>query len=167
MPRGRLIWYCLFLPMSSLLRVLLPTALLFVGSLAGCDQGGAVDRSRDQAPLVSGLVLRPDSVNAADVPSQQVQDSLAQISLRLRVRATDPDGTVERVQFTVEPASNPRGTATGTLQRENDSLFVRELGLRVPVFLTEVYTVRVFAVDDDSLASNQTLGQFQFVSAPE
>jgi hypothetical protein len=148
----------------SLRPLLLAATLLLVGSLAGCDQGGAVDRSRDQAPLVSGLVLRPDSVNAADVPSQQVQDSLAQVGLRLRVRATDPDGTVERVQFTVEPASNPRGTATGTLQRENDSLFVRELGLRVPVFLTEVYTVRVFAVDDDSLASNQTLGQFQFVS---
>ncbi|MEF8938308.1 MAG: hypothetical protein V5A22_00580 [Salinivenus sp.] len=116
---------------------------------------------------MSGLVLQPDSVNAADVPAQQVQDSLAQVGLHLRVRATDPDGVVERVQFTVEPASNPRGTATGTLQRESDSLFVRQLGLRVPVFLTEVYTVRVFAVDDDSLASNQTLGQFQFVSAPE
>jgi len=148
----------------SLRPLLLAAALLLVGSLAGCDQGGAVDRSRGQAPLVSGLVLRPDSVNAASIPAQQVQDSLAQVVLRLRVRAIDPDGVVERVQFTVEPASNPRSTATGTLQRESDSLFVRELGLRVPVFLTEVYTVRVFAVDDDSLASNQTLGQFQFVS---
>lgn len=149
---------------SSLRPLLLAAALLLVGSLAGCDQGGTVDRSRGQAPLVSGLVLQPDSVNAASIPAQQVQDSLAQVGLRLRVCATDPDGAVERVQFTVEPASNPQGTATGTLQRESDSLFVRELGLRVPVFLTEVYTVRVFAVDDDSLASNQTLGQFQFVS---
>lgn len=154
--------------MSSRLRLLLPAAaLLLVGSLAGCDQGGAVDRSRGQAPLVSGLDVQPDSVNAASVPAQQVQDSLAQVGLRLRVHATDPDGAIDRVQFTVEPASNPRGTATGTLQRQSDSLFVRELGLRVPVFLTEVYTVRVFAVDDDSLASNQALGQFQFVSAPQ
>ncbi len=152
---------------SSLRPLLLAAALLLLGGLAGCDGGGGVDRSRRQAPLVSGLALQPDSVNAADIPAQQVQDSLAQVVLRLRVRATDPDGTIERVQFTVEPASNPRGTATGTLQRESDSLFVRQLGLRVPVFLTEVYTVRVFAVDDDSLASNQTLGQFQFVSAPQ
>jgi hypothetical protein len=105
-------------------------------------------------------------VNAADVPPDQVQDSLARVDLRLRVRATDPDGTIERVQFTVEPASNPRGTATGTLSREADSLFARRLGLRVPVFRTEVYTVRVYAVDDDSLASNQALGQFRFVAAP-
>ncbi|MFB6247361.1 MAG: hypothetical protein ABEL97_02190 [Salinibacter sp.] len=146
--------------------LLLAAGLLLVGGLAGCDQGGVADRSRGQAPLVSGLVVRPDSVNAARVPPQQVQDSLAQIGLRLRVRATDPDGAIERVQFTIEPASNPQGTATGTLQRESDSLFARTLGLRVPVFRTEVYTVRVFAVDDDSLASNQVLGQFQFVSAP-
>lgn len=154
--------------MTSRLRLLLPAAaLLLMGGLAGCDAGGGVDRSRGRAPLVSGLVLQPDSVNAASVPAQQVQDSLAQVVLRLRVRATDPDGAIERVQFTVEPASNPRGTAAGTLQRESDSLFVRQLGLRVPVFLTEVYTVRVFAVDDDSLVSNQALGQFQFVSAPQ
>jgi hypothetical protein len=70
------------------------------------------------------------------------------------------------VQFTIEPSSNPRGTATGPLQRADDSLFAAQLGLRVPVNRTEVYTVRVFAVDDDSLASNQALGQFQFVSAP-
>lgn len=145
----------------------LAAALLLLGSLAGCDQGGAVDRSRGQAPLVSGLVVQPDSVNAASIPDQQVQDSLAQVGLRLRVHATDPDGAIDRVQFTIEPASNPRGTAAGTLQRESDSLFVRQLGLRVPVFLTEVYTVRVFAVDDDSLASNQALGQFQFVSASQ
>lgn len=154
--------------MTSRLRLLLSAAaLLLVGGLAGCDGGGGVDGSRGRAPLVSGLVLQPDSVNAASVPAQRVQDSLAQVVLRLRVRATDPDGAIERVQFTVEPASNPRGTAAGTLQRESDSLFVRQLGLRVPVFLTEVYTVRVFAVDDDSLVSNQALGQFQFVSAPQ
>jgi hypothetical protein len=142
-------------------------ALLLLGGLAGCDQGGAVgDRPRGTGPLVSGLVVEPDSVNAADLPPQQIQDSLAQVALRLQVRATDPDGAVERVQFTLEPSSNPRGTATGALQRADDSLFAAELGLRLPAGRTEVYTVRVFAVDDDSLASNQALGQFQFVSAP-
>ena len=153
--------------MVSRLHHFLPAvALLLLGGLVGCDQAGLLDPSRGQGPLVSGLVVRPDSVNAADLAPDQVQDSLAQVSLRLQVRATDPDGTVERVQFTIEPSSNPRGTATGPLQRADDSLFAAQLGLSVPVNRTEVYTVRVFAVDDDSLASNQALGQFHFVSAP-
>jgi len=140
--------------------------VLVVGAVGGCDQGGAEREAPGRAPLVSELEVRPDSVNAADVPADRVQDSLAVIGLRLQAQVVDPDGEVERVPFTIEPASNPRGTASGTLQRQNDSLYAREVGLRVPVLLTEVYTVRVFAVDDDSLASNQGVGQFQFVAAP-
>jgi len=149
------------LPVSVLLGV-----VLVVGAVGGCDQGGVERDAPGRAPLVSALEVRPDSVNAADVPADRVQDSLAVIGLRLQAHVEDPDGEVERVPFTIEPASNPRGTASGTLQRQNDSLYAREVGLRVPVFLTEVYTVRVFAVDDDSLASNQGIGQFQVVAAP-
>ena len=147
--------------------VVLLGAVLVLGAVApGCDQGGVERDAPGRAPLVSDLAVRPDSVNAADVPAERVQDSLALIGLRLQAHVTDPDGQVERVPFTIEPASNPRGTASGTLRRQNDSLYAREVGIRVPVFLTEVYTVRVFAVDDDSLASNQGLGQFQFVANP-
>jgi hypothetical protein len=141
-------------------------AVLIAAVGAGCDQGSAVREAPGRAPLVSDLAVQPDSVNAADVPDARVQDSLARIGLRIQVHVADPDGEVERVPFTIEPASSPRGTASGTLQRQNDSLYAREVGLRVPVFLTEVYTVRVFAVDDDSLASNQGVGQFQFVARP-
>jgi hypothetical protein len=31
--------------------------------------------------------------------------------------------------------------------------------------INEIYTVRVFAIDDDSLASNQVTGQFRVVAA--
>jgi len=151
---------------SGRLLYVLVLALVLAGPGLGCDQGGADLEDRGPAPLVSGLVVRPDSVTAADVPPDRVQDSLAQIDLRLQAYARDPDGAVERVQFVIEPSTNPRGTATGTLQRENDSLYARQIGLRLPVFVTEVYTVRVFAVDDDSLASNQVLGQFRFVAEP-
>jgi hypothetical protein len=70
---------------------------------------------------------------------------------------------IERVVFTIEPAGNPRGTATGTLQELEEHKFTGRIGLRVPAFIDEVYTVRVFAVDDDSLASNQALGHVRFI----
>jgi len=132
----------------------------------GCDQESLEPDPPARAPVVTNLRVQPDSVHAADVPADQVQDSLAQIGLRIQAHVEDPEGEVARVPFTIEPASNPRGTATGSLRRQNDSLYAREVGIRVPVFLTEVYTVRVFAVDDDSLASNQGVGQLQFVANP-
>lgn len=139
---------------------LLLAALGVGGVLLGCDQ---VSRPEvEQPPSVSELAVTPDSVNAADVPSDRVQDSVAQVPLAIAARATDSDGTVERVVFTIEPASNPRGTASGTLQRVQGDRYQRTIGLGVPVSVDEVYTIRVFAVDDDSLASNQTLGRFRF-----
>lgn len=134
-------------------------ALLTIGLLGGCDQGPG-GREEGRTPLVSGLDVRPDSVRTADLP---VEDSLAEVALDLQVRAEDPDGTVERVVFTIEPAGNPRGTATGTLQEVEEHVFGGRIGLRVPAFIDEVYTVRVFAVDDDSLASNQALGRVRVI----
>lgn len=132
-----------------------------VGALAfGCDQ---VSRPEvGQPPSVSELTVVPDSATRADLTEAPGADSLAPVVVTIGATATDPDGTVERVVFTIEPSSSPRGTASGTLQLEQDAQYRRTVRLGVPVFLDEVYTVRVFAVDDDSLASNQSLGRFRF-----
>lgn len=127
----------------------------------GCDQTTPVEANR--SPSVFGLEVTPDSINAADVPPGQVNDSLAAVEFQISTRAEDVDGSVERVVFTVEPATNPRSTATGTLEARDGGQYARRLALRVPVDLDEIYTVRVFAVDDDSLASNQNVGRFRFV----
>jgi hypothetical protein len=109
-------------------------------------------------------VVQPDSVRAADLQPDQVQDSLARVPLAIAAGITDPDGQIERVIFTIEPSSNPRGTASGSLQEQTeDGVYARQIGLRVPVAVDEVYTVRVFAVDDDSLESNQGVAQFRFL----
>lgn len=134
--------------------------MLFVGCVLGCDQVSRPEGG--QPPSVSDLAVVPDSVNASDVPAEQVRDSTAQIPLTIAATATDPDGTVERVVFTIEPSSSPRGTASGTLRPEQDVRYRRTVRIGIPVFLDEVYTVRVFAVDDDSLASNQSVGRFRF-----
>lgn len=135
--------------------------------VASCDQAPQASDTGGTRPLVSTLTIAPDSVNAVDLRSNQVEDSLAKIPLDIEARVTDPDGTVERVVFTIEPSTNPQGTASGALSSRGEAVYGRRVVIRVPVFLSEVYTVRVFAVDDDSLASNQGLGQFRFVAEDE
>lgn len=138
--------------------------VLGVGALAmGCDQGPSAPDGLAERPLVSQLAVQPDSVNAADLADDQVQDSLAHIAVDIEARVTDPDGQVERAVFTIEPSTNPRATATGRLTSRGQSVYGRQIALQIPAYVSEVYTVRVFAVDRDSLTSNQALGQFRFV----
>jgi len=130
--------------------------------LLGCDQVARPDEK--QPPSVSGLSVLPDSVEAARLPPTLIQDSIAQVPLRIGATATDPDGRVERVVFTIEPSSNPRGTLSGTLPLASGSTYRDTLLLGIPISLDEVFTVRVFAVDDDSLASNQGVGRLRFIA---
>lgn len=138
--------------------------VLFVGGVGlwnGCDRVPTPDRDQE-APTVSALQVIPDSIHQSDVPPEQVQDSSARVPLDISARATDPDGSIVRVVFLLEPSSNPRGTASGTLPVAEDDLYGRRLAFSVPL-VDEIYTVRVFAVDDDSLTSNRVTGQFRFV----
>mgnify|MGYP006297026093 CR=1 FL=1 len=143
---------------------------LFVGILllglisTGCDQVPALDFS-PQRPSVYGLDISPDSLSAADLDSSLVQDSVAQVPVEVAVQAEDPDGEVERVVFTFEPSSNPRGAAFGQLEERSEGTYGQRFGLSLPL-RDEVYTVRVYAVDDDSLSSNQGIGRFRFSTEP-
>lgn len=142
----------------------LVAAVLVVGGVGlwgGCDTAPNPDRDQ-QAPSMSALQLVPDSIHQSDLPSEQVQDSSAQVPLDISARATDPDGSIVRVVFSLEPSSNPRATASGRLPLVENDRYGGRLAFAVPL-VDEVYTVRVFAVDDDSLTSNQVTGQFRFV----
>ncbi|MFB6098150.1 MAG: hypothetical protein ABEK84_03370 [Salinibacter sp.] len=136
--------------------------LVAVTLLWGCDTVPPPEERRP--PSVAGLRIVPDSLHASDLPDKRVQDSTAQVPLEIAARATDPDGTVARVMFVIEPSSAPRGTVSGRLPAQDGSVYGGRLSLAVPL-ADEIYTVRVFAVDDDSLASNQVTGQFRFVSS--
>lgn len=142
----------------------LVAAALLVGGLGlwgGCDTAPSPDREQ-QPPSISALQVLPDSIHQSDLPLDQVEDSSAQVPLDISARAADPDGTVERVVFLLEPSSNPRGTVSGTLPVAEEDLYGGRLPFTVPL-VDEIYTVRVFAVDDDSLTSNRVTGQFRFV----
>ncbi|WP_263819129.1 hypothetical protein [Salinibacter sp.] len=142
-------------------------AVLIVGGPAlwgGCDMVPAPDRDQ-RRPSVAGLQITPDSVHESDLSEGEIVDSLAQVTVDLSARATDPDGTVARVAFLFEPSSNPRGTLSGTLSElSEEGRYGGRLELSIPL-RDEIYTLRVFAVDDDSLSGNQVMGQFRFVSS--
>lgn len=143
-------------------------AVVLGGSLwvgGGCDTVPAPDRNQ-QPPSVAELQIVPDSVRESALPPDQIQDSLAQDTLTISARATDSDGTVERVVFVLEPSSNPRSPISGQLPPvpQSSSLYGAGLPVSFPL-VDEIYTIRVYAVDDDSLASNQVTGQFRFVAS--
>lgn len=121
---------------------------------AGCDSVPGLE-GQQRRPTVSELQVVTDSIEISE------EDSLAQVDVLVAARAEDSDGTVDRVVFTIEPASNPRGTASGELSAFDDSRYGGRVRMTIPL-AREVYTVRVFAIDDDDLASNQVVGQFAF-----
>lgn len=140
---------------------LLLAALGMGVTVLGCDQ---VSRPEEgQPPSVSGLEVVPDTFDAARLEPLPEQDSLVQDTVGISVVAEDPDGQVARVVFTVEPASNPRATILGSLNPVNDNVYAGGGILTVPRYRGVTYTVRVYAVDDDSLASNQSIGRLQVI----
>jgi len=135
-------------------------AVLLLGLLsAGCDQAPGPQAQDGTPPVVSDLLVVPDT---ATVPADT---ATATVDVGIQARVRDPDGVVERVVFTLEPKSSPQSTISDQLLQRFNEQYLRQFELSVPT-LNDVYTVRVYAVDDDSLTSNQVLGQFQVVPAP-
>lgn len=123
--------------------------------VGGCDSVPTPNAEEQQPPRVSGLQIVIDSVQVVE------EDSLAEIVLGVATRATDPDGEIDRVVSIIEPASTPQAVASAELQQGEGTIYVRRIGLTVPL-VRDIYTVRVFAVGNDSLTSNQVTGQFRF-----
>lgn len=131
----------------------------------GCDQGPTTNTNTggqppvltclDQPPLASCLGGVPDTLRA---PAGDT------ISLPLSVNARDPDGDIDRVVAVVEPALLEGPVQAGRLPNLG-GLYRGSFIFLLPDAET-LYAVRVYAVDDDGLASNRVLSQFRFVPTP-
>ena len=141
----------------------LAVALLLV---AGCDEAPGPRPLDRQAPEVVAFDYAPDSFVVADLPPDQVQDSVFQTGFAINALVRDLDSDVASVLFTLEPAAAPQRTAVGTLRvapdAPGDSLYTTRAALSLPT-VREIYTLRVYAVDTDSLTSNQAVGQVRVI----
>jgi hypothetical protein len=157
----------LTLPSRSAIAAVIVGMMLIAAT--GCDDtpgAGALDQ---QAPRVVDFRYTPDSVVVSTLPDDRVQDSLAEVELAIDARVQDADSDVASVLFTLEPASNPRQTALGSLRVVTDApsgpgeLYAARAQLRLPAIRREIYTLRVYAIDTDSLPSNQATGQIRLI----
>jgi len=140
---------------SSTPRCLLWALLVGLVLTGGCDSVPSSSTDERRSPRVSNLQIVTDSIRVME------EDSLAEVVLGVAVQAVDPDGRIAQVISILEPASNPRGAASVELQSSEGAIYARRIGLTVPL-AEEIFTIRTFAVDDDSLTSNQVTGQFRF-----
>ncbi|NBC87775.1 MAG: hypothetical protein GVY25_16460 [Bacteroidetes bacterium] len=127
---------------------------------AACDQAPGASDTSPESPVVADFAYSPDAVNPDTLSPGRVTDSTLTVDLRLVTAVTDADSEIERVVFTIEASSAPGSALDGTLPLlpgETD-LYGSAIELTLPR-ADAVYTVRVFAVDTDSLTSNVGLGQ--------
>jgi len=132
--------------------------------LAACDATPGPTALDLQQPVVSALALTPDTVRAADLPADQVANGQALVDFTIEVTASDADGTVDRVLVVFDPAYGTSAPGVAQLLPiEGD----RYGGIqRYPLATDQAdrITVRAFAVDNDSLTSNQVIAQIRYLA---
>ncbi|WP_022836077.1 hypothetical protein [Salisaeta longa] len=133
--------------------------------LAACDNNPSGVAPTPTPPQVGAFQYAPDSINAAALPPDQVSDGTARVLIDMGVRAADADGAVARVVYTLAPASAPQAAISGPLQPAAGNRYEARLNVGVPATLNTQYTLRVYAIDNDSLVSNQVQGRIRFVPA--
>jgi len=141
--------------------------ILTIG-VASCDEAPGVEPGPQSPVLAADFSQLPDTVDAATVPPDRVTDSTVVARISLAAAAEDPDGQIARVAFTIEPASAPGVAIDGDLPPVPDisNVYGISIDLTLPR-VDEIYTVRLFAVDDDSLQSNVALSQVRVLPSPD
>lgn len=133
--------------------------------LAACDTGPGPEPLDKQPPTVSDLTVAPETIRIAELPADQVSGGQAVVDLTLAASARDADGTVDRVLAIIDPVYS--GSAAGITQLDPlDG--ARYGGVRryaVAADRADVFTIRVLAIDNDSLTSNEVVRQFRIIPA--
>jgi hypothetical protein len=138
------------------------TLLLF-----GCDSSPGPSPVDAQPPRVADFRLAVEAL--PDPPDEPLPDSLARVQLDVALRAADDDGRVTRVELTLEPSQAPASTLVLRVPPAGDASttqYATSFGVQLPV-IDDIYTVRAYAIDNDSLLSNQVRGQFRVRPASE
>lgn len=136
------------------------TGLLFVA----CDTTPGPTALDLQQPVVSALALAPDTVRAADLPADQVADGEALVDVTVEVTARDADGTIDRVLVVFDPAYGTSTPGVAQLLRIEGDRYGGIQRYPLATDQSDRITVRAFAVDNDSLTSNQVATQLHYLA---
>lgn len=139
------------------------TAGIAGGLLVGCDPVPGPPSLNQQQPVVSALVVAPDTVRAADLPDDRVANGQALIDIAVEVTARDPDGAIDRVLVFVDPAYGVSSPGLAPLPRIEGDRYGGTSRYPVALEQAELLVLRAFAVDDDSLTSNQVTAQVRYM----
>lgn len=135
------------------------------GLLAACDATPGPAPLDRQLPVVDALAVSPDTVRVADLPDDAVSDGQALVDLDVAVTARDGDGTVDRVLVALDPAYGASAAGVARLDPVDGNRYGGRLRYPLALDAADVITVRAFAVDDDSLTSNQVATQIHVIPA--
>lgn len=139
-------------------------ALGMVGALwTACDTGPGPVPLDQQQPAVSDLVVVPETIRASELPADRLSNGEATVDVTTVVTARDPDGTVDRVLVIIDPAYGTSSLALAQLPRIEGDRYGGTARYTLAADREDVFTVRAFAVDNDSLTSNQVVGQIHFL----
>jgi hypothetical protein len=151
-------------PIGSASSCLLGLALGAAGLLlAACDATPGPAALDLQQPVVSTLALTPDTVRATDLSDDQAANGQALVDFTIEVTARDADGTVDRVLVVFDPAYGTSTPGVGQLLRIEGDRYGGIQRYPLATDQSDRITVRAFAVDDDSLTSNQVVAQIHYL----
>lgn len=132
--------------------------------LAACDAVPGPASLNRQPPEVDSLLVVPDTIRAAALPPDSVTDGQAAVTITTAVMARDPDGSVDRVLVLIDPAYGASSAGVAQLLREgNSDRFGGALRFNIAVERADVLMVRAFAVDNDSLTSNEVVARIHLL----
>lgn len=142
---------------------LLCSLLLLLGA---CDTAPGVPTIEGNAPVLSGFAYAPDTLDVAGL-GEGAEDGIAEVPLEIEVTARDPEGALRQVGFVVRsPIPGARPLQSGRLQPVEGTADRYRAGttLRIPIAEVGLYTIRVFALDEEGLLSNEVRGTLSFTA---
>lgn len=144
----------------------LSAVLLFVALLAGCDSApGTVDLNASP-PRVFDLSFSPDSLDLISIDQSLIVGDSVYIDLAVGVSATDNDGDLQTVAFTLlPPLRTDTPVAFGTLSATSGDRYETNQQIVLPVGQTGNYVLTVYASDATGLLSNQARGTVELAAS--
>lgn len=150
------------------LKSVLPLALLAVLA-AACDSAPGVAPLDNRPPRISNLSYTPAIIDPAAGDAQfPVADGNVTVPLTVQATAVDPDGEVTDVLFVLEaPGLGRRVAVSGRMEPADEGRYEAAATAALPIDEPGLYSLVVYATDDQGRLSNQVRGSLRLLAPPD